>query len=128
MTASRTKVKALPNAYNQCSRNVLCFGNISHRSPLIRARNTALYHIENQSTGQSHETWQLTSTVIRVFDARRTTSRSAIIKLMTIPISTFQTTERVNVMNIIAKSIHAPILALNTQIRCVLIQIMITYL
>lgn len=59
----------------------------------------------------------LTSTVIRVLDDRLTTSRSDIIKLTMIPISTFQMTERVNVMNIIAKSIHAPILVLDLQVR-----------
>ena len=59
----------------------------------------------------------LTSTVIRVFEDRRTTSRSDIIKLTMIPISTFQTTERAKVINIIAKSGHAPILLSNPQVR-----------
>ena len=69
------------------------------------------------SISSRHEAWQLTSTVMRVLDDRRTTRRSAIIKLTTIPISMFQRTERENVMNIIAKSFHAPILVLGPQVR-----------
>ena len=47
---------------------------------------------------------------MRVLEERRMTSSRDIIKLTMIPISTFQMTERENVINIIAISVQARIL------------------
>lgn len=64
----------------------------------------------NEKHSMSEWKRELTRIVILVFEERCTTRRRDIIKLTTMPTSTFQTMEKKNVRNINDRSTHARIL------------------